>query len=312
MDFETTGLTPGSDRVVEVSVLRLEGKAEPRLVLDTLVNPGRPVAATEIHGITDADILDAPTFDEVAGDVVRAIAGCVVASYNVYFDMKFLEYELGRSGFQCAPPHVCLMYLRPLLGLGERCCLEKACQIHGLAYEVTHMAASDCHAAAQLMQCYLSAFGSRGINTFADLAEFKKYKFTRSFAQVPVDASIAAKRPLCTHLKSRTTQTPSPWAAKPTRMARPGDGTTLALKSYWEALKAVVADLEVTEGEMEYLKQKKHQLGLANEQIRVLHARAFSSAIARFVDDQWLDDKEATALSRLRRCLGQLGWAPGD
>jgi DNA polymerase-3 subunit epsilon len=58
-DFETTGLTPGVDRVVEISVARIDPGEEPRLVLDTLVNPMRRMGATEIHGITDADVIDA-------------------------------------------------------------------------------------------------------------------------------------------------------------------------------------------------------------------------------------------------------------
>jgi DNA polymerase-3 subunit epsilon len=53
LDFETTGLTPGYDRVVEVCVMRCVPGQAPRIVLDTLVNPLRAVAATEIHGITD-------------------------------------------------------------------------------------------------------------------------------------------------------------------------------------------------------------------------------------------------------------------
>ncbi len=73
-DFETTGLNPGYDRVIEVSVIRIDPGRSPRLVLDTLVNPRRRVAATEIHSITDADVADAPEFGEIAGDVPPRLA----------------------------------------------------------------------------------------------------------------------------------------------------------------------------------------------------------------------------------------------
>ncbi len=56
IDLETTGLTPGYDRIVEVSVVRIEPGEAPRLIFDSLVNPGRPVAAIEIHGIGDRDV----------------------------------------------------------------------------------------------------------------------------------------------------------------------------------------------------------------------------------------------------------------
>ena len=84
IDFETTGLTAGLDRVVEVSVVRVDPDQKPRLVLDTLVNPNRPMGATEIHGITDADVQQAPKFSDIADEVLAVTAGCVVAAYNVY------------------------------------------------------------------------------------------------------------------------------------------------------------------------------------------------------------------------------------
>jgi hypothetical protein len=115
LDFETTGLSPGPDRVLEVSVVRMEPGRSPRLVFDTLVDPGRRVAATSIHGITDEDVIGAPAFDEIAGDLVRALSDSVVAAYNVYFDLRFLEFELAGSGLACSPPHFCLMWMRPML-----------------------------------------------------------------------------------------------------------------------------------------------------------------------------------------------------
>ncbi len=79
-DLETTGLNAGTDRVVEISVVRIDPGKEPRLLLDTLVNPNRKMAATEIHGITEEDVMDAPKFEDVAGEFLRSIYDCVLAS----------------------------------------------------------------------------------------------------------------------------------------------------------------------------------------------------------------------------------------
>ncbi len=157
IDIETTGLHPGADRIVEISVVRSEPGEGPTVVLDTLLNPTRPVAATEIHGITDADVSDAPTFDEIAGDVAHAISGAVLAGYNVYFDVRFLEDEFRRVKLRHTPPHVCLMYLRPMLGLGKKCCLSDACRAHGIIHEEVHTAAFDAMAGAQLWHVYIGA-----------------------------------------------------------------------------------------------------------------------------------------------------------
>ncbi|MSO20231.1 MAG: 3'-5' exonuclease [Acidobacteria bacterium] len=104
VDLETTGLSTAGDRIIEIAIVRVEPNKEPELVLNTLVNPNRQVAATEIHGITDADVVDAPSFRDIAGNFLAAIGGCVFASYNVYFDAKFAQSELAAAGVNRFPP----------------------------------------------------------------------------------------------------------------------------------------------------------------------------------------------------------------
>ena len=74
LDFETTGLTPGIDRVVEASVVRIDPGGEPRLVFDTLINPNRRMSATDIHGITEEDVADVPRFEDIAADLLEAVS----------------------------------------------------------------------------------------------------------------------------------------------------------------------------------------------------------------------------------------------
>jgi len=302
VDFETTGLTPGIDRVVEVSVVRVEPGGKPHVVLDTLVNPMRPVAATEIHGITDADVEKAPRFQEIAGELVGALSDRVVAAYNVYFDIKFLAYELTQAGVDHVPPHLCLMYMRPLLGLGSRCRLDEACRSHDIEYQAAHVAAQDALACGGLLLCYLEICRERGISTFGDLATLKNYKFFQSFNGDPLPTPTVFNLRRCDRLCSRSQKVAE----------TPPDPTHQALKSYWDALRTVVADLEITDDELEYVANERERLGLSEEQVRVLHARAFSNAIAQFTGDQWLDDGEARKLHRLHDCLARLGWAPGQ
>jgi len=189
IDLETTGLVPGADRVVEVSAVRAEARSEPRLLLDTLVNPQRPVAATEIHGIRDEDVADAPRFGEVAGDLIRAAAGTVIASYNVYFDVNFLDCELRQVGMRASPPHVCLMYLRPLLGLGRKCSLQEACKAHGLEHTTVHMTSADALAAARLAGLYFAEMRARGVRTYY-IATWLGQASTSSSAAFPGRCSI--------------------------------------------------------------------------------------------------------------------------
>lgn len=186
IDLETTGLQPGPDRVVEIAVVRVEPGREPYVALETLVNPQRPMGATFVHGITDTDVADAPAFEEILPHLLPALAGSVVAAYNVYFDARFLEFELANAGFAERPPHLCLMYLRPLLGLGRPCPLGTACRRHGVFYQHAHASLPDAVAAARLLQFYLGVFRQSGIVTFEQLAQAGRYRFLRSFSRSPL------------------------------------------------------------------------------------------------------------------------------
>lgn len=220
LDFETTGLRAGFDRVVEVSVVRCDPGKEPRLALDTLVNPMRPMAATRIHGITDDDVADAPRFSDIAGDVVGALSGCAVAAYNVYFDMSFLSFELRSAGVRHKPPYFCLMHMRPLLGLGPRCNLEEACRLHGITYDGSHMAANDAMVCRRLLTDYLRVTSERGVETFGDLAHLRRYryKFLDSFGNDPFPHPSTFQLSACERLCSRIGRVHAT-AANPARQA---------------------------------------------------------------------------------------------
>jgi DNA polymerase-3 subunit epsilon len=302
IDFETTGLTPGLDRVVEISVYRLEPGKSPYLAFDTLVNPQCPMSATEIHGITDDDVINAPIFSEIAGDFVDSLSGCVVSAYNVYFDIKFLYYELKQAGVCHDVPHFCLMYMRPMLDLGKRCNLETACQCHNIDYEAAHIAAIDAEASARLMEYYLEILREKKIVTYSDLARLRNYKFINSFCLEPLPDSASFKLKKSNRLLSR--------AGYQTTLTI--DPERQAINDYWDALRMVVADLEITNDELSVILQLRRKIQLPKEKIRMLHAKAFAAGICQFIDDKWLDDKETLKLRKLHKCLSKLGWAPGE
>lgn len=300
IDLETTGLTPGYDRVVEVSVVRIDPGEEPRLALDTLVNPTRPVDATEIHGIRDADVKDAPRFSQIAGDLIAAVQGCALAAYNVYFDMRFLDFELSNVGVNIDPPYFCLMYLRPMLGLGSRCRLDEACRLYGVDYKAVHVASEDAMASGWLYLHYLDEIDRKGISTFSDLARLRNYKFNQSFGNDLIPSSTELGLSRFDKLVSR-----SGFELRP-------DPMRLAFASYWDTLKTALADLEISDVEFQEIKELRKSTILSKEQIRVVHARVFSSVITQFSNDQWIDDQEVIKLRKLHQCLAKLGWAPGQ
>jgi DNA polymerase III subunit epsilon len=308
VDTETTGLYPGGDRVIEIAVVRVDPGTAPEVLVDTLINPKRPVAATEIHGISDADVADAPTFDDVAAVVVDALCGAVFASYNVYFDSKFVREELRRAGVGDFPPHLCLMYLRPMLGLGRKCSLRDACAQSGIPQDNAHHALADALAAAGFWARYADRCHKSGVKTFGDLAQLRDYKFTTSFTHDMLDDQDRLVQRGAVTTKSRAASRPQSVPAVRLEF----DSRQPVLSAYWDALTAALSDLDITPYEVFYLKAKQNVLGLRPNELRWLHARAFSGILADMCQDKSITDREATALSSVASALRELGWSPGD
>jgi DNA polymerase III epsilon subunit-like protein len=299
VDLETTGLSPGLDRVVEVSVIRADVGEPPRLVLDTLVNPARAMAGTEIHGITDAHVRDAPRFDAVAPELLAALSGAVLISYNVYFDLRFLKFELERAGVPFAVPHLCAMYMRPLLSLGKRCTLAAACDAMGIELVRGHWAAADAIATAELLQGYHRHMQGEGIQTFRHLRRGKKYKFLDSL-DLPLPQFPSPPAPC--HKISRVLD----------ESLVSADDRIWALREYQDVLGVVLADGVVTPDEARWVSDERERLGLSLAEARAVHARIFASKINEHVADQILDEEEVDELRTLALALRALGWSPGE
>jgi DNA polymerase-3 subunit epsilon len=99
IDLETTGVNLGSDRIVEIAIVKIliDGS---RSVKRKLINPLIPIpkSASEIHGITDEMIKDAPTFKVAAQELKQMLDGCDIAGYNSNrFDIPLLMEEFLRS-----------------------------------------------------------------------------------------------------------------------------------------------------------------------------------------------------------------------
>ena len=98
-DLETTGINITNDRIVEMAILKLhpDEKIEKQV---WLVNPEMqiPLEVSEIHGITNDKVADAPTFKEISKIIYNFIKGCDLAGYNSdRFDIPLLMEEFLRS-----------------------------------------------------------------------------------------------------------------------------------------------------------------------------------------------------------------------
>lgn len=102
IDLETTGVSLSSDRIVEIAIIKLLPD-NTRLVKRKLINPQMPIpkASSDIHGITDEMVKDAPAFKQVANEVKVFIDGCDLGGYNSNrFDIPILMEEFLRVGLE--------------------------------------------------------------------------------------------------------------------------------------------------------------------------------------------------------------------
>ena len=77
IDLETTGVNLATDRIIEIAIVKVlpDGK---RSVKRKLINPGMPIPkqSSDVHGITDEMVKDAPAFKEVAHELKQMLDGC--------------------------------------------------------------------------------------------------------------------------------------------------------------------------------------------------------------------------------------------
>ena len=101
-DIESTGLDISTDRIVEISMIKVMPDGS-RQVKTRRVNPTIPIpaAAQAVHGISDEDVKDCPTFAQLAKSMYQWMEGCDIAGYNsISFDVPLLAEEFMRAGIE--------------------------------------------------------------------------------------------------------------------------------------------------------------------------------------------------------------------
>lgn len=119
VDLETTGLSPGRhDRVIEIGIVIGTPSGTVIREYETLINPRRDIGPTRIHGITSGELIHAPSFDAIAGDIgVMLSKSQVIAGHNVSFDWQFLIKEYSRLELEL--PRIPLLCTCRLSGMGS-------------------------------------------------------------------------------------------------------------------------------------------------------------------------------------------------
>ena len=100
LDTETTGMED-DDELVQISVVDHAGE----VLVDTTVRPTKTIhpRASAVHGLTAADLVDAPSMSELFAELQAALQGRTVVAYNVAFDRRMLDQTLWRYNLPALP-----------------------------------------------------------------------------------------------------------------------------------------------------------------------------------------------------------------
>ena len=173
IDFETTGLNTRNDRIIEIGAVKLQGGQ----VIDThteMVNPGMPLPPkiTEITGITDHMLMDAPSAGEALPKLLDFIADAPLAAHNAGFDCAILDSELKRLGIERKWTVIdTLFFAQKLHPEYPRFNLKSVCKQLGVSLKNAHRAVHDAAATAQILAIMLDEARDKGALTLIDIDE---------------------------------------------------------------------------------------------------------------------------------------------
>ena len=176
LDLETTGLNIAADRIVELSYLKKMPDGE-ELVKTYRINPTIPISpdATRIHGISDNDVAECPTFKDIAPELKECFEGCDFAGFNSNkFDFPMLVEEFIRVGIDMDFKTPDFIDVQVIFHKMEQRTLSAAYQFYcNKDLENAHSAEADVRATYEVLVAQLEKYSTLEDNV-PKLAEFSK------------------------------------------------------------------------------------------------------------------------------------------
>ena len=183
-DLETTGVNIATDRIVEISVLKVfpNGNKQSHT---WRVNPGVPIPSetTAVHGITDQMVANEPVFKELSKEVYELIKDSDLGGFNSNrFDIPLLAEELLRAGVDFDMKKNLAVDVQTIFHKKEKRTLEAAYQFYcGKTLVNAHSAAADTNATYEVLKAQLSRYDDLE-NNVSSLAAYSVHRKFADFA----------------------------------------------------------------------------------------------------------------------------------
>jgi DNA polymerase III subunit epsilon len=291
IDVETTGLSPWRhDRVVEIAILVMSPDGIIETEYETLVNPNRDIGPSSIHQICSADVLRAPTFGDVAGDVLELLASAsALAGHNVSFDKNFLVKEFERLGVSI--PTIPLLCTCQLFGRNNllACCDELGISFPGMP----HRALSDARATASIV-AFLCSDDPSVLDTFR-LRDVQ-------WPSVPALKTPCYRRE---HAREAREQPPSFLQRIASQIHHDVEAETPNVLAYLTLLDRVLEDRTIDESEEDALVDAALNWQLSPSQLSAAHTQYLQNLAVAALADGVVTESERRDLHLVARLLGQ-------
>ena len=178
IDFETSGFQPGSARILEVAVIKIDSQGKILDEFTTLINPeDGNVGRTDIHQITLGMVKNAPKLSEIVGDLLGILDSSIVVAHNARFEENFLESAFREVGIKhpLMPTIDTLWLSRQVLDLPNYK-LATVIEEFGYDFEDAHTALGDVRAMTRVLPQMLEL--GKGISFPSELLKSPKYNAT--------------------------------------------------------------------------------------------------------------------------------------
>ncbi|GGH57828.1 DNA polymerase-3 subunit epsilon [Filimonas zeae] len=174
IDLETTGVNIGTDRIVEIAIVKIMPDGT-KTVKRRLLNPQLPIPASssDVHGITDDMVKDAPTFKDVANEVKQFLENCDLGGYNSNrFDIPMLVEEFLRIGLEFTTDGRKMVDVQRVFHMMEQRTLSAAYKFYcNKNLEGAHSAEADADATWEVLDAQVARYAAIG-NTVDSIVKF--------------------------------------------------------------------------------------------------------------------------------------------
>ena len=303
VDFETTGfLANGSDRVVEVAVIRLDRNGSVTGQYASLINPHRDVGPTHVHGITARDVVGAPTFSEVAGDILDLLRNAAFVAHNASFDRRFLRAEMSRVDITLPDfPTLCTMRLVTKIGRpipGRK--LSVLCDHFGIACDQAHAAIADARATTELFRICVDELGGW---SSPDLWRYASHETTEPGSGLWPDISPSG-RSYCRSRAAADRTKHEPYLSRLVARLSHSRPSDRGVEEYLALLDRVLEDRRVCDEEFDQLLGVANERGMSKEQAIEVHCEYMRALIRAALEDGVITSTEREDLRDVQYLLG--------